>query len=287
MYENNSESVIAVSIYFNDRIDNVRKAISSVIDNMPQCGSLFIVLDGPVGDDVYSYIDDLNARNSAITVLRNQNNSGLAYSMNRVIECVVRGGCGNVKYFFRMDADDICFPDRFIKQINYLEANNLDVVGANCVEIDSYGNQIGVRHMPELHEQIIEMMPRRCVINHPTALIRFDIFRAGYRYNSELMNTQDYYLWADLLAAGYRFGNVPESLLYFRRDANFLTRRGRKKALNDLKARFNMMSKLNRMSPVNIIYAISFFCARMMPEPMLKLLYRLNGYLNRDGGSNV
>lgn len=288
---NNSkvESVVAVSVYSGDNLPNVVKSLSSVILDNQFSRCLCIVLDGVVNDDIVKYVNELVASHSHCLVLANSCNRGLAYSMNKVVDYFVENDFGGVKYFFRMDADDICIPGRFEKQIAYMEQHQLDVVGANCIEINGVDQQIGVRSMPEYHEDIVSIMPRRCVINHPTALIRFDIFRSGFRYNPKLMNTQDYYLWADLLAAGYRFGNVQEPLLYFRRDVNFLSRRGKKKAVNDVKARFNMMRKLGRFSLFNVIYAISFFCARMMPLPILRVLYLLNTYINKktSGGRRV
>ena len=53
------------------------------------------------------------------------------------------------KYFVRMDADDIMFPDRLEKQINYLESHeNIDVLGADVVIIDDKNAIIGYRKSP-------------------------------------------------------------------------------------------------------------------------------------------
>lgn len=246
-------SVVALSIYALDRVRFVEKSVRSVLNVIDDKCCLFIVLDGDVGKDIDYFINDILEKDDRVVVLSNTKNKGLAYSMNRVIDYLYENNNSHIKYFFRMDADDVCFPERFQKQISYLEQHQLDILGAGCIEIDENDNQIGMRCMPIAHDEIIAAMPRRCSINHPTVLIRFDIFRAGFRYNQNLMNTQDYYLWADLLAAGYRIGNYPEPLLYFRRDSNFLSRRGKKKAVNDLKARFNMMRKLGKMTPFNIL----------------------------------
>lgn len=275
-------SVVAMSVYKNDSFAALKAAIESVIGQSEPLCRFCIVIDGEVSNETVEYMDSIRSHFSCILI--NEVNKGLAFSMNRVIEHVIEEGWNDIKYFFRMDADDVSVPGRFEKQIAYMEEHHLDVVGSNCIEINAEGEKIGVRCMPERHKDIISIMPRRCVINHPTVLIRFELFRAGFRYNPELMNTQDYYLWADLLAAGYRFGNIQEPLLYFRRDADFISRRGRKKAFNDLRARFNMMRKLNKYSVGNVLYALSFFCARMMPESILRFLYKLNERINHSSG---
>lgn len=268
----NVNAVVAMSVYKNDNVVYLKKSVESIINQVGVNASIFIVIDGPVPEDIKCYLDEVSSHICCLLV--NDVNKGLAFSMNRIIDYIIENDFRNVKYFFRMDADDISFHQRFMKQISYLSENELHVVGAECVEINDVDNEIGYRKVPSSHDAILNLMPRRCAINHPTVLIDFDLFRAGFRYNHKLMNTQDYYLWADLLSNGYKFGNISEPLLFFRRSNDFLSRRGRSKAFNDLKARFHMMRKLNKISVYNVVYALAFSSARMLPKPLLKVIYK-------------
>lgn len=55
------------------------------------------------------------------------------------------------------------------------------------------------------HEKIKKNVIKKCPFNHPSVMFRNLIFEEGFRYKDSLKNTQDYYLWVDLLAAGKRF----------------------------------------------------------------------------------
>lgn len=265
-------SAIALSVYKNDSLPLVMESVNSILYQTDDSFVLFVVIDGILSIDLNEFILSLAARPNVV-VMRNHANVGLANSMNNVVNFIIHTGFLFLKYFFRMDADDRCFLDRFKKQISYLEEHKLDVLGSACVEIKQNGDLIGLRLMPLTHDLIADVMPRRCAINHPSVLIRFDVFRAGHRYKSNLKNTQDYFLWADLLSAGYVFGNTEEPLIYFRRSSGFYKRRGREKAVNDFKARLYVMGRLRRYTLLNLSIAILMFMVRLMPAGILRFLY--------------
>ncbi|MDV5059493.1 glycosyl transferase, partial [Vibrio diabolicus] len=115
---------------------------------------------------------------------------------------------------------------------------------------------------------------KRCPFNHPSVMFRMSVFEDGFRYKSELMNTQDYYLWVDLLAAGKNFANINEPLLMFRINESFHSRRGFKKAMNDLNSRIYAFKKLDVLNLSNIIHTISLFLLRIAPTSIKKWAYK-------------
>jgi glycosyltransferase involved in cell wall biosynthesis len=194
--------------------------------------------------------------------------------MNSVIEYSLEF---EPKYFFRMDADDVCFRGRLARQVQFLRQNDhVDVVGSSVVEIDETGRGVGRRTVPTTHHEIMRMMPKRCLINHPTVAMRYSIFKKGCRYRSDLRNTQDYFLWVDLAVEGYTFANINKPLLKFRRTKGFFKRRGRGKSINEFRARWYAMRSLKRVSLGNLYYAVTVLCARMLPNKVLKALYRID-----------
>ena len=74
----------------------------------------------------------------------------------------------------RMDSDDISVPDRFEKQLAYLESHpECDIVGGQITEfIDSPDNIVGKREVPCSNEAIYQYMRSRCALNHPTVMFR-------------------------------------------------------------------------------------------------------------------
>jgi hypothetical protein len=182
-----------------------------------------------------------------------------------------------------MDADDISEPNRLSTQVQFMNQHeDVAVLGSSLVEINEKGRVVGQRLLPLEHEQIRRVFPRRCALNHPTVAVRMSVFAQGYRYRVDLMNTQDYFLWIELCSKGFKFANLPDTLLKFRRVNDFYKRRGLNKSLNEFKARFYAMKALGSMTPLNVIYAFAVILLRVMPAKLIKLAYKIDRYfLNR------
>lgn len=77
-----------------------------------------------------------------------------------------------------MDTDDICLPDRFKTQIDYIKSNpNTVVVGGHIAEFDSLMiNPIGLRKVPLLNKDIIKHAKFRSPFNHMTVAFKKVLF---------------------------------------------------------------------------------------------------------------
>ncbi len=271
------ESVVGLAVYHGDKEEWVSKAIGSIIEQTYTDFVLAIVMDGEISLGLRSLIQRFADSDSRIVLIKSERNVGLAACMNFVIDWSI-----NLKatFFFRMDADDVSHLDRLERQVHYLKAHhNVAVLGSALTEINEVGERVGKRVMPGSHKKIIAMLPRRCPLNHPTVAIRYEVFRQGFRYESSLKNTQDYFFWISLAKEGYIFRNLKDSLLDFRRVNNFYKRRGISKSLNEFKARFYAMWHLKRLSPYSMIYACGVLCLRLLPSPVVKLAYKVDRIL--------
>ncbi|WP_064461261.1 glycosyltransferase family protein [Francisella persica] len=75
----------------------------------------------------------------------------------------------NGEYIARMyvDADDIAYKVRFVKQMDYITKYGYDVVGTNLEHINSHGKIIDIR----LSQKAMEVLGRiyyKCIISHPS-----------------------------------------------------------------------------------------------------------------------
>ncbi|WP_369809262.1 glycosyltransferase [Paraglaciecola sp. MB-3u-78] len=277
--EASSESVVGMAVYIEDRLDWVEQAINSILQQTYQKYVFVIVIDGEINQKIYTYLCDVCRQNKQMILVLNRSNLGLSTCMNFVVDWVLAKN-DETKYFFRMDADDISEENRFAAQVDYLEKHqNVSVLGCALKEINEFGAVVGKRKLPLKHGDIVKFLPKRCSINHPTVAIRFDVFKNGFRYNEALRNTQDYFLWIELAAAGYQFANLGKKLLQFRRVNDFYKRRGLNKSLNEFKARFYAMRVLKRYTVGNIVYAFAVLFLRLMPSKVVKLAYKLDRYL--------
>lgn len=262
---------VLMSVY---RLDNsiwLRKAIDSILEQSYSNFTLFIYVDGTVGSDVKKVLKSYGSDNRVVLEW-SEENRGLAHAMNYLICNYV--DTSEFDFVARMDADDICHPDRFAIQLEHFDKYNVDVMGSDCIEIDEQDREITYKKMKVTDEEIKRDIVKRCPFNHPTVIIRASVFKQGFLYDPTLRNTQDYFLWIDLAAAGFRFLNVSEPLLKFRVSEAFYEKRGLAKAKNDFKGRVYAIQKMNDRSLVNYVYAISIYILRLSPPWFSKICYK-------------
>jgi glycosyltransferase involved in cell wall biosynthesis len=238
------------------------------------------MVDGPVNALIVNYLHGIKEHSDKVIIIFGKENRGLAFCMNQIIKFSEQF---NPQYFIRMDADDICLEDRFKLQISYLNKNSdIGVLGSSLIEINEEGKKVGSRILPEHNDILVQLFARRCPINHPTVVIRFELLVKYGAYEEALLNTQDYFLWIKLAKHGVKFANLREPLLKFRRVKDFYKRRGREKSINEFKARILAMKTLNLWSFYNVIYALGVFVLRMMPNIIIKLAYKYDRIIIRN-----
>jgi glycosyltransferase involved in cell wall biosynthesis len=264
---------IAMSIYKADKFLFIKECIESLKSQTYKNLTVFIMVDGQVNNEVENYLKALN-NNVFFNITFNSTNLGLAKRLNQIIDKVL--AIGSYTYIARMDADDVCEPLRIEKQVNFLGINpEISVVGTDLIEINFDGVHLFYKSMAKTNEILVKNIIKKCPFNHPTVMFRTTVFlNSNVRYKAELMNTQDYYLWVDLVKAGYLFANINEPLLKFRIDENFHTRRGLKKAINDLKARFYAFKVLRNFSMSNLLHVTLLFALRISPATIKKIAYK-------------
>ena len=273
------DAVVAMAVYVGDKPMWVEQAVNSLMDQTYKKNIIAIVIDGDISDEILTYLVDISRHLDNMLLVRSYINRGLSTCMNFIVDWTLVN-VKNAKYFFRMDSDDISVAHRLEKQITFLNKHtNISVLGSGLYEINEQGKKVGQRKLPQRHAEIIRFLPKRCSINHPTVVVRIDIFKKGYRYREDLMNTQDYFFWADLAAAGFKFANLSDKLLMFRRVNDFYKRRGLSKSVNEFKARFYTMKVLNKYSLGNVLYAFAVLILRLMPARVVKIAYKVDRYI--------
>ena len=165
----------------------------------------FLILDDCPEDSreavVKAYAD------KRIKYLKNEQNMGITPSRNKLIE-MAKG-----EYLAVMDHDDISLPDRFIKEVAYLDEHpTVGVVSSNVKTL--IRNHVSV-NPTENHEIKLSLM-RTCAINHPAAMIRKKVLLDHrIRYEEEFSPAEDYALWCRLIPYT-EFHNVDEILFLYR-----------------------------------------------------------------------
>jgi hypothetical protein len=273
------DTIVAMAVYHRDKPIWVEEAVYSLVCQTYEHHIIVIVIDGAISDEMLTYLVNISKLLDNILLVRSDKNKGLSTCMNFVVNWTL-SNIKDAKYFFRMDSDDISDPRRLEQQITFFKKHpKVSILGTGLYEINEQGEKVGQRKLPQRHGEIIRFLPKRCSINHPTVAVRFTVFEKGFRYREDLMNTQDYFFWADLAAAGFKFANLSDKLLKFRRVNDFYKRRGLSKSVNEFKARFYTMKVLHKYSLGNIVYAVAVLVLRLMPARIVKIAYKLDRYL--------
>ena len=126
----------------------------------------------------------------------------------------------NVEYVARMDADDICLPHRFEKQIQYLDNHpEIDILGSNAVIFHHERTEKSpeISDLPLLDKDIKAhfSLARGHMINPSTMWRHSSIKELGLNY-AQTSTAPDFHMWIQCALNGKTFANLPEPLLFYR-----------------------------------------------------------------------
>lgn len=219
----NSKFSVITSVYKNDKPEYVRVALDSMLVNQTiKPAEIVLVQDGPVPAELSSLLNEYECKYAGVmNIIRLEKNGGLGNALQL--------GTKTAKYDLvaRMDSDDICLPNRFEKQLAYMEQHqDCDIVGGQMTEfIGEPTNIVGKRNVPLSDNDIKEYMKSRCALNHVTVMFRKNAVLKAGNYQDWFWN-EDYYLWVRMWLKGCAFGNVSDTLVNVRSGADQYARRG-------------------------------------------------------------
>lgn len=214
---------VVMSVYRNDKPSFVKRAVGSIfLEQTRKPDEVVIVVDGPLPENLTTAIKEIEQSAPAVfNIIWLPENKGLGNALRIAVE--------KAKYDIvaRMDSDDVSAPDRFEKQISYMEAHpDCDVVGGQMSEfIDTEDNIVGKRPVPCNNQDIRQYLKTRCPLNHVTVMMRKESVLKVGNYQDWHYN-EDYYLWIRMALAGCRFANLPDTLVNVRVGKEMYARRG-------------------------------------------------------------
>jgi glycosyltransferase involved in cell wall biosynthesis len=189
----------------------IGSAVKSVLEQTFNDFELIVINDGST-DKTLSILEDFARQDSRLRLI-SRPNTGYVVALNEGL-ALARG-----ELIARMDADDLCLPERFEKQVAYLRANpDCVLLGTNVAQMDEAGMVIGP--MPDIafgHEKINQALLRRgWPIVHPAVMMRTDAVQKLGGYVVEYCPNEDHDLFLKLGEVG-RLENLPDVLVYYRK----------------------------------------------------------------------
>lgn len=263
------EFSVLMSVYHKDKPDYLRLSLKSIWnDQTMKPTEIIIVKDGPLSAELDVVLNDFMVV-APIKIVALSTNGGLANALNE--------GYKRCKYEYiaRMDADDISLPQRFEKQLTFLEYHKeIDSVGTWAIEINANGEEYFKKQMPMEHSHCLRFFKKRDCYIHPTIMFRRSYFEKAGLYPTDTYFGEDTMMWAQGFKNCCRFANLPEYLFKFRLDKNFFQRR---RGWKHAKSIFVLRRRVNKMLGFGIkeyCYALMYAIAKMMPTKILDFIYR-------------
>ncbi len=200
---------------YNTNPEHLREMIESVLGQTYTDFEFILLNDSPDNKALEQQI--LSYKDERIRYEKNERNIGISASRNKLLT-LARG-----EYLAILDHDDICAPDRFEKEVRYLDENpGVGVVSGNITYFPD--NPWTTQH-PQENDAIKLALLDGCYVVHTAAMIRKSVLdKNDIHYEEVYSPSEDYMLWIRLMGVTM-FHNLPDVLVQYRWYATNTTNR--------------------------------------------------------------
>lgn len=183
----------------------------------PEDIHIYLGIDGPLPSELEDVVQW--HRGQIHQLVRHADPIGPTRTLNSLIAILE-----NERLVFRMDADDVSRPDRFRKQIAFMDQHpDIAILGTAVEEFDEQGTTTTIRRFPTESDRVPILICRACPVAHPSICMRPEVLRIMNGYPD--IRGQDLALWFEALARGFRICNLDEALVMMRVSPSFYARR--------------------------------------------------------------
>ena len=251
---------VLMSVY-NTPEEQLKLSIESIL-NQTYKNFDFMIIDDCTTDNsadiIKSYLDE------RIIYIRNEKNLGLEGSLNKGINLI------ETKYIARMDSDDISYPDRLEKQINFaINHDEYTIVSGKAYIFDDNGvyGLIG-----GAGEKTKKNLIKGAPFIHPTMLIKTDDLKKYGGYPN-YRRVEDYAMEMNLYSYGLKGYVMNDVLLKYRMDENGYKKKKYRYRLTEAKVRFIYYKKM-KVHLVDYIYVFKPLIVGLIPKKLLEKYHR-------------
>lgn len=176
---------------------NVEKYVGTAIEsiqNQTYSNFEFIIINDGSTDNTAKIINQYAKKDKRIKFINNSKNTGLIAVLNDGLK-LCRG-----EYIARFDSDDIALPERFEKQIKYMDNH------PECGVVGTWLKKFGPEIKPnDIYKYPHKMKPLDFVFHgnqvaHPSAMIRRSVIaKYSIKYDPKYKHAEDYAFWTEIV----------------------------------------------------------------------------------------
>ncbi len=262
---------VLMSVYSKERAEFLASSLESILEQTLIPNEIVLVKDGPLTESLDDLLNDFSRKYPHLFKIVNlPQNVGLGKALSKGLEVTTND------LVARMDSDDICYPNRFLEQITFMESHeDISVLGSTIQEFDSMpGDLSSFRYLPENHNELIKLIKYRNPLNHPTVFFRKShVLEVGGYKDMQLF--EDYYLWVRLIVAGYKIHNLSQPLLHFRTGNNMI---GRRSGTHYVVKEIRFLKILRKMGVISysefLLSLATKVPFRLLPKSVIQFFYK-------------
>lgn len=257
-------SVLMGVYYRRPDVALLARSVNSILQQSMADFELLICDDGS-NEIACEFLGETVRREDRVKLVRSGNAFALAVKLNRCL-AEAKG-----QWIARMDDDDYSYPERFAKQLAYLQQNpQVAFVGCN-VNLVCGGEVVGQRNFVE-RPQVRDFYFRQPFI-HPSLLFRREALEkvGGYSEAKRQLLCEDYDLLLRLYKAGYQGANLQEILLDYSVPNTAKGSRRMKHRWNEAVTRYGRFKELGVL-PMALPYVVKPLAVGLLPEVILRKL---------------
>ncbi len=259
---------VLLSLYNKESPEFLNVCLTSLHEQTLAPDEIVIVFDGPVTPELNDCVVKWSHK-LPIIIIRLDNNVGLGEALNIGLK-----SCSH-NLVFRMDTDDVCHKDRFLKQLSYFEHNpKVGLLSSSVGEFkESLDDVYAFRKLPLTHNEIIRYAKKRNPFNHMAVAFKKDLVLLAGGYKREYLY-EDYALWVRMIQNGVITANLPDVLVYARTGNGMAARRsGIKYAKSEYTAQVNFY-RTGHLTLIELVRNLSIrLPLRLIPVRLLSILY--------------
>jgi glycosyltransferase involved in cell wall biosynthesis len=269
----NTRFVGLFSVYAGDHSEHLFQTLWSILRNQTvKLDDAIGVVEGNVGSELQAVIAHFNEVHWLyVPKVASSLNFGLPACLNAGLQLT-----SDHDVVLKIDTDDIYVHDRVEVTRRFFNENpDLILFGGQVLEWDSeFQKTVGLRSVPEGHQEILKFGRRRNPFNGPTVAFRAERVKrlGGFR---QVGANEDYVLWAELLQHGVLALNSTEVLAHMRGGDDLVFRRS------------NARTRKGEYEALKAIYDVGFFTKgqfllhAVTKSLVRRLPFKLNGIIYR------